>query len=141
MNKKNTQNIVLLAMGILLVVSGFLIIHFVNRDIKTISGVMIGIGAGLAGMSIAKILTCNYFSKNPAKAELEQIELADERNIIIRDRAKAKAGQVTRYALIIAAFFCILMDVPLWIVYVFIGIYLSDYLLSFLFIQQLQKEM
>ncbi len=58
---------------------------------KSLSGVLIGAGAGLIGMSVARIVTLGVYGRNLEMRRRMVVEENDERNIAVRSRAKAKA--------------------------------------------------
>lgn len=121
MLKKNVLYLALLAAGILLVICGVTL----NTALpKQLTGIFLGAGAGLLGMSIAKLIIIYVEKKNPSVEKQNRIERKDERNTAIRSRAKARAADITQWFLILLAFLTILAGAPLWMTLTTVGIYL-----------------
>lgn len=53
--------------------------------------ILIGIGAGILGQNLGTVFNIIAAKKDPQLAKRKEIEEKDERNIIIRNKAKAKA--------------------------------------------------
>ncbi len=138
MTSKKTLYIITLVLGLVLVgVSLFVS----GEELKILSGVLIGIGAGLFGMSIAQLYMVRWEEKNPELTKQNQIELKDERNTLIRSKAKAQAGDITQWFIVGLAFITIIIEAPLWVTLVTIGVYLLYNILSLYLISRYQKEM
>ena len=138
MLKKKSFYVILLILGIIMI-SVSLIFH--SDTYKNILGLSLGIGAGLFGMSIAQLYNKHAVEKNPEIAKRTEIELNDERNIAIRDRAKAKAGDITHWLTIIISFLTILIDAPLWVTLAIVIFFLLYDILGIIFVCKYQKEM
>ena len=104
-----------------------------SESLKTVSGLLIGIGSGLVGLSIAKLCMSRYERKNPELVKQNEIEFKDERSVMIRHKAKAKAGDITNWCILGIAWINILINGSLWItlaccilsgLHVLIGLYL-----------------
>ena len=63
---------------------------------RTVSGLCIGIGAMLFSLSVNRLYRLSYEKEFPQAIRQEQIELADERNIQIRSRAKSRSDDISR---------------------------------------------
>lgn len=133
--------IVLLIMGILFIIIGIIISQIADIEVKNITGILYGLGAGASGMSVAKIIENRYFLAHPDKKEEEKIERMDERNILLRNRAKAKAGDITDIVLIVVAFISIVAKTELWITLLFICIYVFHFIMQMVYLSKYQKEM
>jgi hypothetical protein len=138
MRNRKILYITALVFGICLVACGFLL---KGEELKAVSGVCIGIGACLFGLNIGNLFTLRFEKKNPELARIKEIEGKDERNIIIRNRAKAKAADITQYLIILLTFVTILIRAPLWVTFITIGVYLSYNILWFYFISKFNREM
>ena len=84
MLKKTVFYLVLLAVGILLVICGAALGTAVP---KQLTGIFLGAGAGLLGMSTAKLIIIYVEKKNPSVEKQNRIEWKDERNSAIRSKA------------------------------------------------------
>ena len=138
MLKKTVFYLVLLAVGILLVICGAALGTAVPRQL---TGILLGAGAGLFGMSTAKLIIIYVEKKNPSVEKQNRIEWKDERNSAIRSKAKARAADITQWFLILLAFLTILADAPLWMTLTAVGIYLLYHVLSMYLMGKYQKEM
>lgn len=138
MLKKKSFYIITLILGIALIGVSFL---FKGEDLKTISGLAIGIGSGLFGMSIANIIMKNLEQKDPEGMKQKEIEFKDERNTIIRYRAKAKAADIIQWFIMGIAYLTIIISAPLWVTLTTICVFLLYNILSIYLMNKFQKEM
>lgn len=138
MLKKTWVYAALLALGVALIALSFL---FSAESTKAIQGVMLGIGTGLMGMSLSNIGMIRHMKKNPHLAKEAEIESKDERNVMIRAKAKAASADVTRWFIIALAFVLILIDAPLWTTLCVVSVYLLYHVLALVFMGRYQKEM
>lgn len=132
MLKKRSFYVGTLLLGIILVGLSFAF----GDDMKQISGLLIGSGAAAFGMSIAQIYNLTYEKNHPELVRQNEIEIKDERNTMIRYRAKAKAGNIIHWMIIGIAYIMILFDLPLWAVLVTIGVFLLYDILSMYFMSK-----
>lgn len=138
MKKKALFGILQLITGIFLILLSFLL----NAEIpKPICGVLIGIGCGLSGLGIIRLITNHFERKNPAIRRAKEIENNDERNIIIRNRAKAKAGDITQWLIIAIAYVTILISAPIWVTLFVVFVYIFYNVTGILLINKYQNEM
>ena len=138
MLKKKSVYIVTLIIGVVLISLSFL---FHSQEVKTISGVLIGIGSALLGTGIAKLWMKNYEEKNPDIVKENEIEFKDERNTLIRYRAKAQAADIIQWFIMGIAYLLIIIDAPLWVILITVGGFLLYNILSLYFMSKYQKEM
>ena len=108
---------------------------------KTLSAVLIGIGTALLGFGIAKWLIALWGEKNPDIMRANEVEMKDERNQMIRNRAQAVSGEVLHWLTIAGAWICILTDSPLWIILFFVALFIFKTILDFAFMAHYQKKM
>lgn len=139
MRNKNSLFILTLVFGICLALAGGFLLK--GEELKAVSGVCIGIGACLFGLGVSSLFMLRYEEKNPEIAKIKEIEEKDERNIAIRNRAKAKAADITQYFIVALTFVTILIRAPLWVTFVTIGVYLSYNVLMLYLISKFSKEM
>lgn len=136
--KKRSFYITFIVIGIILGIAGFLI---QAEELKAVSGIMIGVGAGLVGKNISNLVLKRYQESHPEMQKLSRIEMQDERNQQIRWRSKARSGDIIQWFIIGLAFVMILLDLPLWLTGLTIGIYVLRYILEIVYISRYQKEM
>ncbi len=108
---------------------------------KSVTGVLIGAGAGLLGMNLSYLTNILYLKKHPYAAKQAEIESKDERNILIRARAKAAAADITRWFIFALSFLMILIDAPLWATLCVVAVYTLYHVLTFVFMAKYQKQM
>jgi len=139
MSKKKGLYIALLILGIALV--GLQV--FVLKDIgnKQLSGICIGVGAGLFGMGAGQLISIMVIEKHPEAKRKVDIEAKDERNMYINDRARARAFNAMEIILPILALVLILMGEPLLTVLLVIGAYLTGWGTYIGYLGKYQKEM
>ena len=78
-------------MGIVLLVLSLLLD---GRVPDSLGGMLCGIGSGLLAMAGSTLLNLRHEAKHPEMARQHDIEQKDERNVAIRNRAKAVSGEV-----------------------------------------------
>lgn len=105
------------------------------------SGAMIGIGAGLFGYGIAKWCVGLWGAKNPDLMKLNEIEVKDERNQLIRSKAQAISGEILHWLLIAGAWICIFIDAPIWVVLVLVGVFLLKTIIDFILMAYYRHKM
>jgi hypothetical protein len=138
MNKK-VVHITLLIAGMVLAVMG----GIVFRDMipKSVGGVCIGVGAGIFGMSFSNLWMMSFNKKHPEQMKQSEIEFADERNTMIRNKAKAKAADIVQWFIMGIAYITILIGSPLWVTLVTVGVFLLKYILELYFMNRYQNEL
>lgn len=116
-------------------------LFFKSEEVKLISGLLIGIGAGLSGMSVANLVMKHLERKNPELEKQAEIEYKDERNTMIRNRAKAKAGNITQWLIMGIAYITIIVSTPLWVTLTVIVVFLIYNAIVIYLMNKYQKEM
>ncbi len=139
MKRSKTRLFVILAIaGLCCEVAGLYFADIVN---KTASGLLLGMGAGLFGMSIAQIVMSRLERKNPQFMHQAEINQKDERLEFIRNKSRAQAGNITQWLIIALAYIMIIIDAPLWAILSAVGIFLAHTFLSLWFMAKYEKEM
>lgn len=107
-----------------------------------IDGLLIGYGCGLFGSSLACFFNISFEEKNPDQAKAMAIEHADERNTMIRNRAKAKAADIIQLiSLLLISLLSILFSQSAWIVIALALSFLAYHFLSLIYFNKYSKEM
>lgn len=138
MNKKIAPYLGTLFIGICCFIASF---FFKGEEVKAISGVLIGIGAGLVGLSTSYLIMKYMEHKNPELERQTRIDQNDERNTLIRNRAKAKAGDITQWFVMALCYITILISSPVWLSLTVAGVFLFYNVLSMYLTIKYQKEM
>lgn len=138
MNKK-LKDVCLLLLGIsLFIIGGFFV---KGNNLKSISGVLIGIGSGLFGMSISNLWLINFNKKHPEELKQSEIEFKDERNTMIRNKAKAKVSDIIQWLIMGIAYITIIINAPLWVTLTVVGVFLSKNILELYYMNKYQKTL
>ena len=138
MNKRKLGGI-LLAAGAVLLVLGLLLGDRVLTD--AMGGMMVGGGSGLLAMGMSQLLTVRYDARHPRQARQSAIERQDERNVAIRRRAQAAAGEVLQWAVMAAAWISVGLGAPLWVTLAAVGVFIAKSVLELYLILRYQREM
>ena len=135
MQKKSMFYITAIIISIIMII----VSQFV--ELNSHSGILLGTGAGVLGANIAKLYFINLEKKNPDIVKENEIELKDERNILIRQRAKAKSADIIQWLIMLIAYLEIFVNAPLWIILVTIGIFVLYNIIQIYYINKFNKEM
>ena len=137
MNKKDLGGILLLA-GALLLLLGLLL---GDRVSDAMGGMLFGAGSGLMAMGLSRLLTARYDARHPQQARRSEIEQRDERNVAIRRRAQAVAGEALQWAVIAAAWISVGLGAPLWVTLAAVGVFVAKSALELVLMARYQREM
>ena len=107
----------------------------------SVGGALMGSGSGLAAMGLAQLLTLRAERKDPVQARKKEIEVHDERNVAIRRRAKALAGDVLQWAVMAAAWVSIGFGAPLWVTLAATVVFVLKSVLEVYLVVRYQREM
>jgi hypothetical protein len=107
---------------------------------RNIVAVMIGGGASMFGLGISGVISEMHMRRHPKERELHEIEEADERNRMIRERAKAKSSDIIQWLLFGATLMSIAMDQSLWMTGILIALFMAKSVLDFIFMVRIEKE-
>lgn len=92
---------------------------------NSIGGMLTGIGSGLIGLSVSQLVMLWQEHRDPALARQNEISRNDERNIALRNRAKALSGDALQWAVLAAAWLAIGLDAPLWVPLLATGVFVA----------------
>jgi ABC-type bacteriocin/lantibiotic exporter with double-glycine peptidase domain len=140
MLRKKSFYVITLLVGVALL-GAALVLRMFPEVPKSVGGVCIGIGAGLFGMSVSNLYMKHLEKTDPKIVKKNEIEYTDERNTMIRNVAKAKAGDIIQWFIMGIAYLTILIGTSLWITLVVVGVFLLRYLLEIYFTSKYQHEM
>ena len=124
-----------------IIISVIMIILSQFVELNSHSGILLGTGAGVLGANIAKLYFINLEKKNPDIIKENEIELKDERNVLILQKAKAKSADITQWLIMLVAYLVILVNAPLWITLVTIGIFVLYNIIQIYYVNKFNKEM
>jgi hypothetical protein len=129
----------LLLIGAGLAIAGGLV--QMEDALKAISGVSMGIGAGLFGMSAAQLILLLFLARRPEARQRVDIEARDERNALLNRMAKARAFTVVQVACAPLILTFVLLDESLLTVLLLIGVYLIGWGTYFVSLNRYSKAM
>ena len=135
MQRKSTFYVMAITISVIMIILS----QFV--ELNSHSGILLGTGAGVIGASIAKLYSINLEKKNPDMIKENEIELQDERNVLIRQRAKAKSADITQWLIMIIAYLEIFVNAPLWIILLTVGIFVVYNIIQIYYVNKFNKEM
>lgn len=130
-----------LALGILGAALAALAMILEGTVSKPVGGMLMGIGAGLFAFGFSMWRARRQEEKDPRQMRQNRIETTDERNVAIRNRAKAHSGEVLQWAVLAAAWISIGFGAPLWVTLLAVGVFLLKSLLELCLIAKYQREM
>ena len=139
MKKKSVLYGIVCLAGIVLVLVGGAILD--GRVSDVINGSRVGIGSALTAMGASKWKYYRMEEKDPSRWKQQEIDAKDERNVAIRNRAKAVAGEVLQWLVIVAAWIAIFMKAPLWVPLAATGLFLFKSILEMCLMARYQKQM
>ena len=128
----------LLAVGIVLLV---LSVVLDGRVPDALGGMLCGMGSGLLAMAGSTLLNLRHEAKHPEMARRHDIEQRDERNVAIRNRAKAVSGEALQWAVLAAAWLSIGLDAPLWVPLAATCVFVAKSVLELYLMVHYEREM
>ena len=137
--KKKSYNIGCLIVGILLIVISIVLCLTVPN--KKVSGICIGLGSGLVGVSCSNLFMLQWYKNHPEELKKARIEATDERNELIRNKAKAKGADILQWFILGAAWVATFAGLPIWMTILLIGIYVLKFILELWLMTKYNKEM
>ncbi len=139
MNEKQIK--LLCILGIIAgVIFQFIGITLGPGELRMVSGVCIAFAA-LAPLCINKLYCMSREKEFPEVVRQEEIELRDERNTQIRNRAKAKTSDFIRWIIIGLSYLNFLLKGPLWMTLALLGVFILIYLMDWRYMDKYQREM
>jgi VIT1/CCC1 family predicted Fe2+/Mn2+ transporter len=142
MKKNKVISLICLTIAVLLIV-----ICMVGKNLKifetykALFGISLGIGSGLFGGSLGHLINTYVLDKYPSLKKSKDIEMNDERNIYINNRAKAKAFNFIVNILPLIMFICTLLEIDFTILIMMVMFYLSIFGIYIYYSNKYSKEM
>ena len=140
MNQKKKKTLLILG-----IIAG-LIFQFIGISLglgklRIVSGICLTLYALLFSLCLNKLSRMSREAEFPEAIRQEEIELHDERNTQIRNRAKARTSTITRWVVIVLAWENFLVRGALWMTLALIGVFVLMYILDFCYMEKYQGEM
>ncbi|MCI8910460.1 MAG: hypothetical protein HFG09_07270 [Oscillibacter sp.] len=139
MKQKKTIYVLLMAVGAVLLLAALGAWKLSAPD--RIGGMLTGAGSGLLAIGFANWKMMRWTEKDPERMRRDEIEAGDERNVAIRRRAQAVAGEVLQWGLIAAAWVSIGLGAPLWVTLAAVGVFCGKTVLELCLMVRYQREM
>ena len=128
----------LLAVGIVLLALSLLL---EGRVSNALGGMLCGMGSGLLALAGSTLLNLRHEAKHPEMARRHDIEQRDERNVAIRNRAKAVSGEALQWAVLAAAWLSIGLDAPLCVPIAATCVFVAKSVLELCLMVRYEREM
>lgn len=138
MRKQTKWYLALGVLGLVLAAASLLLEDAVPRSV---GGMLMGAGAGLFALGLSMFHNRRWEEKDPARMKQARIEANDERNMTIRNRAAALAGEVLQWAVLAASWVAIGLDAPLWVTLSLVGAFVLKSVLELFLMVKYQREM
>lgn len=115
--------------------------NFMLEMPKITAAVCLGIGTVLLGIGLPNLIMKHCETAQPEMMKKNHIEFHDERNTMIRNRAKAKAGDINQWFIMGLIYVTIIVEAPLWVTVAVVSIFMLQNLLYLFFNMKYQKEL
>lgn len=141
---KKYKNIGITILGIILIIISIWILKINSRPegvFFTFPFICIGMGCGILGYGLSQIIHEMTLKNNSETAKLVEIEVHDERNITINNRAKAKAFDLMLYLFAGLLLIFALLNVDMIATLLLVGAYLFVVGYRFYSLWRYHKEM
>jgi hypothetical protein len=127
--------------GIVLVLGG----NFYAVNLNGKAPLFLAIGGGIFGISLSKLLylISNHFTarKHPQLHRAQNIELKDERNILVSEKAGAKTNILMLDLIFILTFVFAFMSIELWVTATMAGLMLTNITAHTIFARYFDKRL
>lgn len=138
------QYVFLSVVGFIIFAAGLLLLKMLPEAdgiLKVLPYICVGVGAGVFGGNLGTAIINNTIMKNPKMAKHVEIEEKDERNEVIRNKAKARAYDlmVFVYSAMLLAF--ALMQVNMYVILMLVIMYLFIIFTNVYYRTKYHKEM
>lgn len=110
-------------------------------SLRHTGGICIVLGAVLFSLCINRLYRFSYERHFPDMVRQENIEYQDERNMLLRNRSKAKSADLIQWIILGIAGMVFFTDGPLWIVFILAGTFVLLHILMWYYLRKYQKEM
>lgn len=126
------------SLGSIIGLSMILITFFFMQDIRfdRVSSIILGIGAGILGLSIGTFLGEILDEENPTRKVAMEIEINDERNINIREKAALKTNSIMTYFLSLAIIISTLIGASKSVLFIFIFLLISKIIIQYIYLNK-----
>lgn len=138
MKRKRALYIVLIVTGAVLIIAMGLMRNIVST--RCIVAWMC-LASGVIAISISRLLRLGMEGIDPSLWRRNKIEQQDERNVAIRNRAKARSGDILQWAVIGVAWLYFSLGGPAWILLPALASLIVKCLMELCLMARYQREM
>ena len=139
---KQKKKKTLLILGIIAsLILQFIGIFLGSEDRRIVSGICLTLYVLLYTLCINKLSRMSRKAEFPEAVRQEEIEFHDERNTQIRNRAKARTSDITRWVIIALVWVNYMVRGAWWMTLALSGVFLLMYILDFCYTEKYQNEM
>ncbi|MBS6194284.1 MAG: hypothetical protein KH828_01705 [Clostridiales bacterium] len=138
MRSKTKGYLLLLILGVLILTGDIVCKEFLSEHAE---GILSAVGSMVLGIGVAKFFSSRMEEKHPQQMKQNQIEVNDERNVMIRHRAQALSGLVLQWGILTVAWMCILLDGPLWMILTGTGAFLGKTIVEIVLMAYYENKM
>ena len=140
MNQKKKKTLLILG-----IIAG-LLFQFIGISLglgklRIVSGIFLTLYALLFSLCLNKLSRMSRKAEFPEAVRQEEIEFHDERNTQIRNRAKARTSDITRWVIIALVWVNYMVRGAWWMTLALSGVFLLMYILDFCYTEKYQNEM
>ncbi|MDI3529589.1 MAG: hypothetical protein PWQ23_1408 [Thermoanaerobacter sp.] len=139
MKNKLLNNCLFALLGMTLFLIGVILMK--NNAEKYIYGLFMGLGLGIFMIFARKIEASVVWEKYPDIKQHMGIEINDERNTIIRDKAGSKTNRIMNYLLLVLTTMFAFMGVSLYVVLSLIALIITQGVLFIIFSNQYEQKL
>ena len=140
MNQKKKKTLLILGIIASLILQ-FIGIFLGSEDRRIVSGICLTLYVLLYTLCINKLSRMSRKAEFPEAVRQEEIEFHDERNTQIRNRAKARTSDITRWVIIALVWVNYMVRGAWWMTLALSGVFLLMYILDFCYTEKYQNEM
>ncbi len=138
MKNKMFLYVLLTVVGVIIAIAGLVL---KGAGTEKLSGLLMGVGAGIFGGSVAMVITTAIEKKYPEVKKKKDIEVNDERNISVRNTAKAQTHNVMTQILYFLTAGLAIANVDMIIILSMVGAILLQTVLYIVFFNHYNKVM
>lgn len=111
---KKARNVIFMSVGILIFIAGLCLLKKADSPqvfMRALPFICLGAGSGTLGYGVSNMVTDKMYQRHPDRKKQADIANRDERNILIANRAKAKAYDLMLFLLCVLVLVFALMGV------------------------------
>lgn len=138
MKRKRALYTALIIAGVVLI----LVVYLIRGNVSSRCIIaLMGLAAGMIGIGVSQLCSLGMEAADPSLRRRNRIEQGDERNVAIRNRAKALSGDTLQWAVIVASWMAFGLGGPAWIILLALASLIVKCLLELWLTVRYQKEM